>query len=76
MPYTKNRDGHGPAWAKSLCEDHGGYGFGTRLAVHEKRKPIIYNIDKILKKGIDGQLQDVYKKAKNLWNKTVNLFLI
>ncbi|MHB8878581.1 MAG: pyruvate:ferredoxin (flavodoxin) oxidoreductase [Myxococcaceae bacterium] len=32
-PYTKNRDGRGPAWANSLFEDNAEYGLGYRLAV-------------------------------------------
>ena len=32
-PYTKNRDGRGPAWSNSLFEDSGEFGFGFRLAI-------------------------------------------
>ena len=32
-PYTKNRDGRGPAWANSLFEDNAEFGLGYRLAV-------------------------------------------
>ncbi len=32
-PYTKNRDGRGPAWSNSLFEDNAEFGFGFRLAV-------------------------------------------
>jgi pyruvate-ferredoxin/flavodoxin oxidoreductase len=32
-PYTKNRDGRGPAWANSLFEDNAEFGLGMRLAV-------------------------------------------
>jgi len=32
-PYTKNRDGRGPAWANSLFEDNAELGLGMRLAV-------------------------------------------
>lgn len=31
-PYTKNREGHGPAWANSLFEDNAEFGLGMRLA--------------------------------------------
>jgi len=34
-PYTKNRDGRGPAWANSLFEDNAEFGFGLRLAVDQ-----------------------------------------
>jgi pyruvate-ferredoxin/flavodoxin oxidoreductase len=32
-PYTKNREGRGPAWSNSLFEDNAEFGFGMRLAV-------------------------------------------
>jgi pyruvate-ferredoxin/flavodoxin oxidoreductase len=31
-PYTKNREGRGPAWANSLFEDNAEFGLGFRLA--------------------------------------------
>jgi pyruvate-ferredoxin/flavodoxin oxidoreductase len=34
-PYTKNRDGRGPAWANSLFEDNAEYGLGYRLAIDQ-----------------------------------------
>jgi len=70
MPYTKNKDGHGPAWANSLFEDNAEYGFGMRLAVNANRKQLLYNVDKVLEKGIDGQLRDALNNAKELWKKT------
>jgi len=32
-PYTVNRQGRGPAWSNSLCEDNAEFGLGMRLAV-------------------------------------------
>ncbi|MBM3990321.1 MAG: pyruvate:ferredoxin (flavodoxin) oxidoreductase [Planctomycetes bacterium] len=32
-PYTRNRDGRGPAWANSLFEDNAEFGLGMRLSV-------------------------------------------
>jgi len=32
-PWTKNSDGHGPAWSNSLFEDNAEFGFGMRIAV-------------------------------------------
>jgi len=32
-PYTKNRDGRGPAWANSLFEDNAEFGLGLRLGI-------------------------------------------
>lgn len=68
IPYTKNKDGHGPAWANSLFEDNAEYGFGMRLAVNSNRKQLIYNIEKALEMGVNGELQDALAKAKALWD--------
>ncbi|MBT4791091.1 MAG: pyruvate:ferredoxin (flavodoxin) oxidoreductase, partial [Halobacteriovoraceae bacterium] len=35
-PYTKNRDGLGPAWSNSLFEDNAEFGLGMRLGVDRK----------------------------------------
>jgi len=32
-PWTKNRDGRGPAWSNSLFEDNAEFGYGMRIAV-------------------------------------------
>jgi len=37
-PYTKNRDGRGPAWANSLFEDNAEFGYGLRLAVDAQQR--------------------------------------
>ncbi len=36
-PYTKNEEGHGPAWANSLFEDFCEYGMGMQLANRKMR---------------------------------------
>ena len=36
-PWTKNREGLGPAWANSLFEDNAEFGFGIKLATDQKR---------------------------------------
>jgi pyruvate-ferredoxin/flavodoxin oxidoreductase len=37
-PWTKNRDGRGPAWANSLFEDNAEFGYGLRLAVDAQER--------------------------------------
>ena len=39
-PYTKNKDGHGPAWANSLFEDNAEFGYGINLAYNARRTKI------------------------------------
>ena len=35
-PYTKNRDGRGPAWSNSLFEDNAEFGLGIRLSLDKQ----------------------------------------
>ncbi|NOT29467.1 MAG: pyruvate:ferredoxin (flavodoxin) oxidoreductase [Planctomycetes bacterium] len=36
-PWTKNKDGRGPAWSNSLFEDNAEFGLGLRLACDQRR---------------------------------------
>jgi pyruvate-ferredoxin/flavodoxin oxidoreductase len=38
IPYTTNREGHGPSWANSLFEDNAEYGMGMAVGVAKLRK--------------------------------------
>ncbi|TEB12516.1 pyruvate:ferredoxin (flavodoxin) oxidoreductase [Pelotomaculum propionicicum] len=40
MPYTKNAEGHGPAWSNSLFEDSAEFGFGLYLGVKQLKERI------------------------------------
>ncbi len=68
IPYTKNKDGHGPTWANSLFEDNAEYGMGMRLAVDNNRKQLKYNVEKALELGVSGELKTLLEKAGELWN--------
>lgn len=37
MPYCKNKEGKGPAWANSLFEDNAEYGYGMSVAIRQMR---------------------------------------
>ena len=39
-PYTKNKEGRGPAWANSLFEDNAEFGYGMNLALKARRAKI------------------------------------
>ncbi|OQX95826.1 pyruvate:ferredoxin (flavodoxin) oxidoreductase [candidate division KSB1 bacterium 4572_119] len=67
IPYAINKNGHGPAWANSLFEDNAEYGFGFRLAVDANRTQLLYNIENVLKTGLNGKLKEALVKAKELW---------
>jgi len=57
IPYTKNKDGAGPAWANSLFEDNAEYGFGMRLAVNSHRKQLKLALENLTDKAIDDELK-------------------
>ena len=61
-PYTKNKEGKGPAWANSLFEDNAEFGYGMNLAMKARRAKIeedmLSNMDKV---------QDATKAAFNAW---------
>ncbi len=48
IPYTKNKEGRGPAWANSLFEDNAEFGFGMRLAVDQNRDTLKTYVQKVL----------------------------
>ncbi|MBR2344415.1 MAG: pyruvate:ferredoxin (flavodoxin) oxidoreductase [Lentisphaeria bacterium] len=51
LPYCKDKDGRGPAWANSLFEDNAEYGFGMRIAVDSNRKQLWDLIQRALELG-------------------------
>ncbi len=67
-PYCVSKEGKGPVWANSLFEDNAEYGFGMRLAVEANRKQLKYNIEKLLKLNISGELKTALKKSIELWD--------
>ena len=70
IPYTKNKEGRGPAWANSLFEDNAEYGYGMRLAIDENRKTLKQLIEKILQTGTTHELKEQLEKMLTLWDKT------
>ncbi|MDZ4182821.1 MAG: pyruvate:ferredoxin (flavodoxin) oxidoreductase [Candidatus Cloacimonadaceae bacterium] len=67
IPYTKNKDGKGPAWANSLFEDNAEYGFGMRLAVNSHRKLVKLAIQHLMDKAIDPALKEAFGYALEHW---------
>ncbi|MBR0260189.1 MAG: pyruvate:ferredoxin (flavodoxin) oxidoreductase [Selenomonadaceae bacterium] len=48
MPYTKNFNGHGPAWGNSLFEDNAEYGLGMFLGVKAVRETLTADVEKAI----------------------------
>ncbi len=62
-PYTKNADGHGPAWANSLFEDNAEFGYGMNLAMLQRRAALKDNVKAALESGAaSGALADALTK--------------
>ncbi len=52
-PYTKNKAGHGPAWANSLFEDNAEFGYGMNLAYAQRRAKVEDKINALIEKCPD-----------------------
>ena len=48
IPYTKTKEGRGPAWANSLFEDNAEFGYGMRLAVDKNRDTLKTYVEKVI----------------------------
>lgn len=60
MPYTKNSEGRGPAWANSLFEDAAEFGYGLYLSAKNKRYQNIKLAEKLISEGkISSELKDL-----------------
>ncbi len=60
VPYCKNSEGQGPAWANSLFEDNAEYGYGMKLAAMQLR-------DKIEDLMKEAEVSSELKKAFDKW---------
>ncbi len=63
MPYTVNKNGHGPSWANSLFEDNAEYGYGMSLGVRQMRE----KIEDHMKAALEGDLSSDIKNAFTEW---------
>ena len=61
--YTKNSQGHGPAWSTSLFEDNAEYGFGMFLAEKAERNLLEKYIDDAMDVA-SPKLQEAFKDWK------------
>ncbi len=71
-PYTKDKNGRGPAWANSLFEDNAEFGFGMRLAVDANRKQLKSNIELLLTQPISSELKTALQKSIELYDEVNN----
>ena len=60
MPYCKNAEGKGPAWANSLFEDNAEYGYGMAIANRKIRKTLQARMESVMD-SVDSKLADAFK---------------
>jgi len=77
-PFTKNKEGKGPAWANSLFEDNAEYGYGMALAVKVIRNTMVSDMEELLKLSIDEKTKKSFKEwleGKDDYEKSKNAML-
>lgn len=68
IPYSKSKEGRGPAWANSLFEDNAEYGFGMRLAIDQNRKMLNDLLVRAVTLGANKDLTAAMTKALEVGN--------
>ncbi len=61
MPYTKNAEGKGPAWANSLFEDNAEFGLGMAVAVRKIRETLKAKMEEAISAGVDAKTADAFR---------------
>jgi len=67
-PYTKDKNGRGPAWANSLFEDNAEFGLGMRLAVDANRRQLKSNVEALLNLPVSDALREALNKSLALFD--------
>jgi pyruvate-ferredoxin/flavodoxin oxidoreductase len=57
VPYTKNHQGHGPAWGNSLFEDNAEFGLGMLMGVKQMRQQLALTIKKAAELPVSQELR-------------------
>jgi pyruvate-ferredoxin/flavodoxin oxidoreductase len=65
MPYTTNKNGHGPAWANSLFEDNAEYGLGQTTGANKMRERIERIMNEAIANGATGDLKAAFEEWLN-----------
>lgn len=71
-PYTKDKNGKGPAWANSLFEDNAEFGLGMRLAVDANRRQLKTNTILLIANTKNEELKTALQKSLSRFEETNN----
>ncbi|EPR39885.1 pyruvate ferredoxin/flavodoxin oxidoreductase [Desulfovibrio sp. X2] len=58
IPYTVNKDGHGPAWGNSLFEDAAEFGFGMAMGTRQRREKLALRMQEAIAAGVSDELKE------------------
>ncbi|WP_026476889.1 pyruvate:ferredoxin (flavodoxin) oxidoreductase [Alkaliphilus transvaalensis] len=61
VPYCKDKNGRGPAWANSLFEDNAEFGYGMFLAANQMRGRLTDLMVEGLESDLSAELKDAFK---------------
>ncbi len=67
MPYATNEHGHGPAWANSLFEDNGEYGYGIHKGIKIRRGHLEALVNQALEKDAPTPPTPELKELLTTW---------
>ncbi len=62
MPYCKDENGRGPAWANSLFEDNAEYGYGMLLASKQMREKLEHTMKALLELDVPEDLKEAMEE--------------
>ncbi|UCF49019.1 MAG: pyruvate:ferredoxin (flavodoxin) oxidoreductase [Thermoplasmatales archaeon] len=63
IPFTVNKDGHGPTWANSLFEDNAEYGFGMVLGTTQRRNKLADLIKQAINENkVSGETKEAFER--------------
>jgi len=63
VPFTVNKDGHGPTWANSLFEDNAEYGFGMVLGTTQRRNKLADLVKQAINENkVSGDVKESFEK--------------
>lgn len=71
-PYTKDKNGKGPAWANSLFEDNAEFGMGMRLAVDANRRQLKTNLHALIATTANEVLKVTLEESLRLFHEVNN----
>jgi pyruvate/2-oxoacid:ferredoxin oxidoreductase beta subunit/Pyruvate/2-oxoacid:ferredoxin oxidoreductase gamma subunit len=63
IPYTKDKNGRGPAWANSLFEDNAEFGYGMRLAIDANRRQLKTNVHALVPLLTNASLRNALEQG-------------